>query len=185
MLWFIDRSRLRRGAVVVALGLGLTVPAFAGNVYTWNTDEGTVAFTDDPKHIPSRYRDSAETRQVGKLEEYARYTPAQTVAKRESAEQQAARTGDAIVRNATASMAVGGGASVIVGGTRYGRGGMVVPIQGSDSHEPLVIERRRVKPSNSMATRHETITRRGNEIISIDRDELHQREHSNMVPPVD
>jgi hypothetical protein len=60
-----------------------------------------------------------------------------------------------------------------------------VPIQGSGSDEPLVIERRRVKPSNSMATSHETVTRRGNKIISIDRDELHQRERSNMVPPVD
>jgi hypothetical protein len=126
-----------------------------------------------------------EPRLVGKLEEYARYTPAQTVTKSESAEQQAARTGDAIVRNATAPMAVVGGASVIVGGTRRGRGGMVIPVQGSDSHEPLVIERRRVKSSRSMATSHETVTRRGNEIISIDKDELHQRDHTSMVPPLD
>ena len=43
-----------------ALAIGLATPAAAGTVYRWTTEAGTVAYTDDAKRVPARYRDVVE-----------------------------------------------------------------------------------------------------------------------------
>lgn len=44
-------------------------------VHVWTTDEGTLAFTDDPKRIPARYAEQARAFELQPLDDYARFTP--------------------------------------------------------------------------------------------------------------
>jgi hypothetical protein len=60
--------------VVGLVSLGFAAPVAAGTAYEWTTDEGTVAFTDDPKRIPGKYKDAAVKRSLGKLRNYPRLT---------------------------------------------------------------------------------------------------------------
>ena len=77
------------------------------------------------------------------------------------------------------------GLSVLVGGTRFGNNAAVVPVGGDlDSDAPTVIENYRVKPKDSMATRHVTVIKKDGRIISIQRNQLNQDDRSGMVPPV-
>jgi len=187
MLSFKNRSRTARAAISMAACLGLATPVVAGTVYSWRTEDGTVSFADDKKHVPSRYRESAEVRETGTLEGYERFTSAQKSSDQSYAErlrkrQEALQGASTLV---ITPVPAGSGISTIVGGTRYGRGGLIVPLGGTDSQEPMIIEKRRTKPGDSMATRHETVVRQGDRIISIQRDELSHRDGTGMVPPVD
>jgi hypothetical protein len=47
-------------------------------VHMWVTDEGTLAFTDDPKRIPPRYAEQAQAMELLSLDDYARFTPIKT-----------------------------------------------------------------------------------------------------------
>ena len=78
------RRFLARGksAVVGALACAgafaaatLAVPAHAGTMYRWETDNGTLAFADDVKRIPDRYREKAEAIASQSLDGYHRFTP--------------------------------------------------------------------------------------------------------------
>ena len=77
---------LLAGTVLVA-----TAPASAGTLYRWETENGTLAFADDPKRIPERYRESAEEIQTQGLDGYGRYTPTDGAAQQEQADQLTAR----------------------------------------------------------------------------------------------
>ena len=67
-------STLGRAAVTAVVGLGLAGAASAGTVYSWQTEDGTIAYTDDRKRIPSRYREQAKARSMKQLSSYKRYT---------------------------------------------------------------------------------------------------------------
>ena len=64
-----------RAALALILGLGVASTATAGEVYSWTTDAGVRAFTNDQKRIPSRYKTAAKKQTVGSLKAYERYTP--------------------------------------------------------------------------------------------------------------
>ena len=70
------RSIFIFGAAAVGLGLAFAMPAAAGTVHSWQTQEGTLAFTDDVKRIPARYRASVSSRELGGLGDYVRYSGA-------------------------------------------------------------------------------------------------------------
>ena len=61
-------------ALVGALLMALAAPAQASDIYTWRTEDGATAFTDDPKAIPARYRDQVETRRAAALGGYERFS---------------------------------------------------------------------------------------------------------------
>ena len=71
-------QQIRKSLVAVGLVCSLAAPAAAGTLYSWTTEEGTIAFTDDAKRIPARYRDVAKRRQVGGLEASKVYCPPRT-----------------------------------------------------------------------------------------------------------
>jgi hypothetical protein len=54
--------------------LALGASASADEIYSWQTEDGTYAFTDDPQAIPARYRGQIKTRQATGLENYERHT---------------------------------------------------------------------------------------------------------------
>ncbi len=172
--------------------VGLAGPAFAGSVYAWMTEDGTHAFTDDPKRIPAKHRAQAKRRTVGKLTRYERYTEVSSKQQSKSyadriRERQAelremtARAPEGAVVVATASDASGLGYTIPVAGGagRAGRSGasLRVPLEGATSvaREPMVIESRRVKPDDSLATRHWTIVKRGDQIVTVIKGERRQR----------
>jgi hypothetical protein len=171
-------------SLVVGFVIGISAEVLADTVYTWTTDDGTVAFTDEDKRIPARYRDSAQQRELQGLSGYERYTPV------ESAKQTAATPDVAAAPPSAAPVVVvtpaQSGISVMTGGTRYGQGGVILPIDAAPAgDEPLVIEHLRVKRDDSMATNHETVIRQGEKVISVRRDEPTHRDGTEMVPPLD
>jgi hypothetical protein len=187
MMWFKNRSRTVRIAISLAVGLGLATPVLAGTVYSWRTEDGTVSFTNDKKHVPSRYRDQVEVRESETLEEYDRFTSAATTSDGSYAERLQQRLN--ALQGATTAVATpvptGSPMSVIVGGSRYGRGGVVVPVDNVASNEPVIIEQKRTKPRDSMATRHVTVVRQGDREILVNKNELSHRDGTGMVPPID
>lgn len=75
--------------------------AEAGALYRWETADGTVAFTDDPKRVPARYQDAAAVVDRGMLTDYGRFSAVDGAANEESARQLAERL--AALRAANAS----------------------------------------------------------------------------------
>ena len=59
---------------VLALSLLLANYSRAGEVYSWETADGNVAFTDNPKNVPARYRDEVQVRKSAGIGDYARFT---------------------------------------------------------------------------------------------------------------
>jgi hypothetical protein len=187
MSWFNRQTFATHIAISLVAGflVGVSAEVLADTVYKWTTEDGTIAYTDDQKHIPARYRDQVETQQMKRLSGYERYTPLG----RQGGLPEAGGVAVAPTHTTETIIVDGGGQgmSVMTGGTRFGQNGMIVPVESpmaTASAEPVVIENRRVQRSDSMATSHETVVRQGDRIISINRDEPNQRE-TGMVPPLD
>ena len=69
-----------RTAAIAAVTLIFALPALAGEIYSWRTEDGAYAFTDDAKAIPPRYRDQVETRKSEGLRDYPRLTTVNALA---------------------------------------------------------------------------------------------------------
>src|SRR5690606_27230374 len=67
-------------AAATAVALAAAAPAGAGTLYRWQTENGTLAFADDPKRIPERYREGAEEIHTEGLDDYERFTPTDSAA---------------------------------------------------------------------------------------------------------
>jgi len=177
------------GAFLVA---GLAGPAFAGNVYSWVTDEGTYAFTDDSKRIPAKHRAEARKRPMGKLTRYERFTEVSSDSKAPYTERirqrrldfrkMAATAPQGAVVGGTQSQASGIVYSIPVSGGSGRRGGgrgasIQVPVGGvaSADPEPTTIESIRVKPRHSLASRHWTVVKQGDRLVTVIKGELNQQ----------
>ncbi len=158
--------------VLVTVGLviaAIAAPALAGTVYSWTTDDGTSAFTDDPKRIPAKYKNKVERRQLGKLKNYKQYTESQV--KHEASYE--ARVSDRLdALRAPEPPAVSAGPPGEPG-VRYGLGigatdndQVSFPVDG-DSGEPFVTTQSRVKLKSSIATQNIAVTKQGDEVVSI------------------
>jgi len=180
-------KRMMKSQAGVGLGfllgcvVALSAPATADVVYSWTTEGGTTSFTDDAEKIPARYASAVKEQSLESLRSYPRLTiqtfthpPAVSAPPPEPS-----KTGAAAVPSAEA------GLSVLVGGTRFGANATVVPVgRDIEGDAPMVIENYRVKPADSMATRHETVITQNGRVISIRQDELSQYDFTGMVPPV-
>jgi hypothetical protein len=69
------RRVVMREALAVLLLACWIIPAAGAETYRYETEEGTLAFTDDLKRVPARYRGSAEKVVERSLWTYARFTP--------------------------------------------------------------------------------------------------------------
>lgn len=187
------KTGLRFGKFLLGASLlvSLAGPAFAGDVYSWVTDDGTYAFTDDPKRIPAKHRTEADKRPMGKLTRYERFTAvtsdkgkpyADRIRERQSElrEMTATAPQGALV-GAIASQGTGIGYTVPVtgGGSTGGRSAsnLWVPVNGSTAvdSEPTTIESVRMKPEDSLATRHWTFVKQGDRIVTVIKGERRQR----------
>lgn len=187
------------GAVLLA-----STSAGAGTLYRWQTENGTLAFADDPKRIPDRYRDAAEQVQTEGLDGYGRYTPTDGAAQREQADQLGARLEGLRERSGIHSQEPA--AAVVIeepparhplegvalqstreevgrrlvnteDGPRWRRTSRLqtvdqpVPVLGvtpdADSEEPVIVERVRARSRDSLVTRHITVVRQGDRVLSV------------------
>ena len=149
-------------------------PASAGSVYRWTAADGSVAFSDDAKKIPSQYRASAKLVRTGDLGGYARYTPAET---RAASRERSLQLEERLVRlremNETPAL-VRAPARVSQTSTILqldNRTAITIPNERLASDEPLVVEQRRVRDRNNISTTHVTVVRQGDQIISVVRPE--------------
>ncbi len=191
MLMLKTATRVGRFLLGAVLFAGLAGPAFAGNVYSWVTEDGTYAFTDDPKRIPAMHRDEAKARPMGDLKRYERYTvdrtgKAQTdrLWQRQSAlRERAAPEAPAVSAGPTATRGgsglnysipfIGGGSPGGHRGAQMQLGLGALGAAGSD--EPITVESVRMQPTDGDATRHWTIVKQGDRVISVIKGENRDR----------
>ena len=141
-------------------------PAVAGTAYQWTTDEGTVAFTDDPKRIPAKYKDAAVKRDLGKLKNYPRFTVSKT-----SGEAPYGERVDARLEALRASDLPAVSARPPTGGVRLdlaigGEDQLAIPL-AAEGDQPVVISSHRVRMRDSIATQDVRIARQGEKILSV------------------
>ncbi len=155
---------LQVAAAAVLTGCLLSTPALAGKtVYHWVTEDGTYVFTDDQKTIPKRYRDRVEVRTLKPLRDYARFTPVQTPRVAVAPEPSAAPAPSAVVVAAGVASAVGPTVSMRTGDDYS----PILDVSPGTSPEPVVVEKRRFRPEDSVATRTNTIVRQGDRVLTI------------------
>ena len=154
---------------IVAVTLIFSLPALAGEIFSWRTEDGGYAFTDDEKAIPARYRDQVETRQAEGLAGYHRLTTpdagateaySQRLADRLDHLRSLNRDLDAVYAQRPAEAGVD---SLAV---EMGEFNIGVPIDGEGA-EPVVIEKVRFRLKGEMATRHNLVVRRGDEVLAV------------------
>ena len=64
---------------IFAFGV-LNAPVHAGQLYRWESADGTVSFTDDAKRVPERYLGASKQIDTNALTGYGRYTPTDAAA---------------------------------------------------------------------------------------------------------
>jgi hypothetical protein len=191
LLMLMIKTGLRVGKLLLGtiLVTGLAGPAIAGNVYSWVTEDGTYAFTDDAKRIPAKHRSEARERTMGKLTRYERYTEVSSETDKPYADRIRNRQSELRQMSTTAPMGAVVGAmqsqetGVVYsvpanGGNGTGMGAMFdVPVggQGSPDAGQTTISDIRVQPANSMATRHITVVARDGQPVTIIKAELNQQ----------
>lgn len=155
------------------LALALAAPAGAEAVYRWTAADGSVAFTDDAKRIPSQYRSQAKRSESGDLANYGRYTPTKA-----SAESREAKLAARIQRLREINEAgfAGPAAAPSRSGTQTilqldNRTSVAIPNDQLNGDGPIIVEERRVRDRNNTTTTHVTVVRQGDRILSVVRPE--------------
>jgi hypothetical protein len=150
--------------------------AAGGNYYTWKTEEGATAFTDDPRAIPEAYRSHAQRRSLGSLRGYERLTPADARASTEYARRLDARLAYLRERSEQAQVAGperqrSGRASAPAIALRTGGESSplleVTPLRVGESDEPVIVETLRAHPADRIVTRNNTVVRQGDRVLAI------------------
>jgi len=199
------KSRIARfglsiaGAIVVVAA----APAGAGTLYRWETADGTIAFADEAKRIPERYRAQAtEIQTQGGLDDYDRFTPTDAAAQDDYAErlnrrleslraqsEYDAADGAVVIEEPPAQHPLEGIAlqtrRETVGrrlvntndGPRWRRTTRMqtvdaaTPVLGvqpdPNADEPVIVERMRARSRDSLVTRHVTVVRQGDRVLSV------------------
>jgi hypothetical protein len=152
--------------------------AAAEEIYTWRTQDGGYAFTDDEKAIPPRYRDHVEVRRVDGLQGYPRFTPKDDQATQRYEERLAARleylralnrgakapASGAPAHAAAPATAPAGEQITLRTGRRDAAG---IDITTSTDGEPIVVEMILMRPKGKSVSQNVQVTRRGNKPIAI------------------
>jgi hypothetical protein len=163
---------IRVTAAASLLSSSLALSAGAGPVYRYESEEGTLSFTDSAKKIPSRYQAQAETLNLKPLRDYGRYTPQgsdEGYASRVSARLASLRKARAEETVAVAAKRSSGVALRTSSG-----GGPGLEIAADGSGEPLVVETLFTRPEGKMVTRHTLVAKRGDEVVAIVKNRLRE-----------
>jgi hypothetical protein len=152
----------------IALLAVLATPALAGTLYKWTAEDGSVAFTDDAKRVPERYRSQVKTIRTGGLDTYARFTPSDSAKQSEQQRRLQERLERLRALNqpaaTVAAPAPGGQPEIMIRANQ--RTALTIPNDATDG-EPVVVEEMRVRNPDSLATRHVTVVRQGDRVLSV------------------
>ncbi len=154
---------------VAAITVFFSLPALASEFYSWRTDDGGYAYTDDVKAIPPRYRDRAQSQRTQGIESYERLTTpppgtmdaySHRLSNRLEHLRELNRDLDRAnarpeYRSQVESLQIGTGA-LNVG----------IPVN-DDSDEPVVIEKIRYRHRDEMATRHNLVVKKGDRVLTV------------------
>jgi hypothetical protein len=155
-------------AVTIALlGLGIltATPAFSGEIYSWDTGDGHIAFTDNPKNIPARYRDQVTVRQSEGIQDYKRFTAEDSARTDHYAEQLAQRI--EYLRRVNGRRETAPPPVENVGVATISVSGVDLRLPAADTSEPLIVQKLRVKASGQISTRHDTLVSQGGTPLAI------------------
>jgi len=149
--------------------------ATAEEVYSWRTQDGGYAFSDDEKAIPPRYRDQVEVRRMDGLEGYQRFTPKDDQATHRYEERLAARLEHLRALNRPAQAPSSGAPAdsaappreqiTLRTGNRDAPG--IDITTSSEGGEPVVVETILMRPKGKMVSQNVQVTRRGGKTIAI------------------
>jgi hypothetical protein len=150
---------------VLGLALLLATPSRSDEIYSWETADGNVAFTDNAKNIPARYRDQVQVRKSGGIQDYARFTSEDSAETERYSNQLAKRVEYLRWANSgrnTAPPAVenAGVASVTISGVD-------LRLPAADTSAPIIVEQLRVKSAGQIATHHDTLVSQGGTPLAI------------------
>jgi len=177
------RTRFFGLVLVVALNAALAAPSAADPVYSWRTEDGGYAFTDDPKSIPARYRDQAKMRETGRLHDYKRYTPSDGDATERYSEQLSQRLEHlravnqeprAAGRQVASHDAQGGVSEPTISMQSANDFEPSVEFDQSLGGEPIVVDTLFTRPAGKIVTRQSTVVRQGDKVLSIVRPRLRE-----------
>ncbi len=143
----------------------LLLPALAhAELWRYETESGSVAFTDDAERIPARYAEKAVKLEDRSLQDYERTTISEPGASIESAvttidlealdEEQAAATGSS---EASSKQRV----------NVYVDGRIQLDVE-ADSDEPIYVDKRQYVLRNGILSPHTIVSRGGKTLIVID-----------------
>ena len=150
---------------VLGFGLAIATSAVAGEFYSWETADGNVAFTDNPKNIPARYRDQVRVRNSQGIKDYARFTAEDSVETARYSNQLAKRLES--LRRLNSERKAAPAAAENIGVASITVSGVDLRLPAADTSAPIIIEKLRVKSSGQIATRHDTIVSQGGTPLAI------------------
>lgn len=154
------RMRLVTGFLAAVL---LSAPlAASADYYSYVTESGTLAFTDDVKYVPARYRDAVEQHAYQPFASYPRLTPVPAGATFAPSEEvladftpePAAETAGETQPGRPTGLTIDAGPRTQIDFDAY-----------ADSDEPILVTRRVVWERG--AARTQTVVRRGDETLAI------------------
>jgi hypothetical protein len=158
-------------------GVALTLPAVTagGELYSWRTDDGVYAYTDDPKAVPARYAEEVEVVPSAGLSGYERFTQQDGTAANRYADRMAKRLDYLRQVNASPAPAPRGYTpaqaaatttiSIATGNEQAPRLDITTPTGAG--HAPLVVEPVTTKPDGWIRTRRTTLVRQGDQTIAV------------------
>ena len=140
--------------LLLALGIALAPALASADWYRWESDNGTVSFTDDAKRVPARHRDGAQRITARDLESYARFT---------KVERHAGATPWQTEQDEPAAAPVAAETPRIH--LPIGRGSLEIPDDGSDA--PIEVRRGRYAWTEDGYLKSHTIVERDGRVIAI------------------
>ena len=174
--------RSLRAVALATLSVLVSVPAGAATVYHWETEDGTFAYTDDPKRIPARYEKAAERRTLGRLTNYKRYTPSGKLV----SDSYAKRLGERLtyLRGASAPAEP---VAALVGSAprgvhvRIDLEDLEIDVPGVPGAEPVVVEEVRTRPAGQITTRTVQVVRQGDQILAVIKPDANESDPSQVI----
>ena len=176
LMWNKRMWKIWVGALVVA-PLALGASAAADTVYSWRTEDGAYAFTDDLQAIPARYRSQVKTRQMTGLENYERHTSQLPGTNERYAAELERRL--EYLRKLNAELeptrrAKGANDLGVISVQLGGENSPSIQVAPDARKGPLVIESRFTRPAGSMVTRESTVVSQDGRTLLVTHPRLHQ-----------
>jgi hypothetical protein len=164
-----------KSAVLAVVVMGAAMPA-AAEMWSWRTEDGGYAYTDDAKQIPARYRAQAKQISRRSLGSYERLTVQDGAAsaryaagvERRLASLRAANQASEQMEQVAAAASEPQTFVMSTGGTNAPQ--ITASIDGD---EPVVMEPILIREKGDLRTRRATVVRQGNRILALLKDSQH------------